>query len=346
MPSQIEDQIRVLVDIGAPPITLAEVDALRAHVAPRRRSKRPLVVVAIAALILLVVVIVLSSGDDGSQSVRVPPAQSSNGTTPLSVHLAPADQSTVQSIALNVDSGPEQPKVQHVRYEGTFAGQPVSLYLSAARSDSGPIPFRPPGDPTCRDAETNSGQPACLLRVQDTWSAGWSETDGLSIVITGSATIDETTFRTLVKSVERPDANSDEVELTPTPPWLRVTDRGGPPSDTTTGPTQLVLASGACTFVLSTEQAQPGAAPLPGSVPITVRGASGYLVGSETIQWTAEGTTYTLGSTSSWTTSPGEESTPPPVQSCDPQPVAESLVQLDSDQWTQLLDRLGDKVQR
>jgi hypothetical protein len=83
MSSGLDVRIRELVDNGAPPLTLAEVDALRAFIAPRRRSKGPLVAVAIVAtVIVLVVVLALATGDDGSQSVRVPPAQSVSTSPP------------------------------------------------------------------------------------------------------------------------------------------------------------------------------------------------------------------------------------------------------------------------
>ncbi len=73
MPSQIDDQIRALVDSGAPSITLEEVDALRSHAAPHRRSKRAFVSVGIAAAVVIAIVasvLAVRVNDNDKGSVR------------------------------------------------------------------------------------------------------------------------------------------------------------------------------------------------------------------------------------------------------------------------------------
>jgi len=74
MPSQIDDQLRSLIELGAPPISLSEVEALRTQVPQRHLHRRVFgrALVGVACVIAVVVAIVLlrSDGDHGSVSVQ------------------------------------------------------------------------------------------------------------------------------------------------------------------------------------------------------------------------------------------------------------------------------------
>lgn len=75
MPNQIDDQIRSLIEGGAPPISLFEVDALRVEVPQRRQRKRVrgLALVVAACLVAMVVSIMVLRGDGAHPSVSVQP---------------------------------------------------------------------------------------------------------------------------------------------------------------------------------------------------------------------------------------------------------------------------------
>lgn len=323
--------------------------------APPPRRRRALLVAAATVVALVVGAVAFAfTRDSGSEHVPVIQQPSVSTTTPttsaLSMqHLVPGPGGSITRIDEgDASSLPTQPREYQLGYAGTVGGRAAQLLITADDFSDTASPTRSLGDQSCATEGTPTPQrpgsvvaignhQACLVtQIQDTIHVGWIDPDGVNVLLQGSG-LSVKQMEAVAASVERVPGDPLALRLaTSPPPGLDLIGDGLRP------PIEEVSVSfdqGGCSYFVRTRRADP--VPFgfnPYSVPATVRGVPGRVIGIGSITWTRDNTTWTLGIHA--------QDVRAVMDHCDSSAVAESLVPVDDNSWQRLLADHPELVHR